>query len=368
MNRSMTILFGVTNIQIRMHLRRWKSNEAVKQVTIQKSVFISQSHDIFTNLALEQWLHKNMDFTQHRVMMLWRNDPCVVIGQHQNPWVEANISELTKHGVKLARRHSGGGTVYHDLGNLNLTFFTTNRLYNRKNNFATISQALSKDFGLIASVSNRDDLMIRENYKISGSAARLTRTNSYHHCTLLLDVNKVVLRNVLQKKDLGIETTATKSIPSPVLNLKDEHPQINMMQLMSSIGSEFLRGSESNGFKNIDPLDGSYPELLTIRDDLTDWDWIYGKTPEFSANISIPMLSETVGNLTLSVVVERGKIRDINLKLPPGLSTGFKGDVQAWMPDIEKLKGQIFHENVIEDLKKILVQKDERQLNSHLNL
>lgn len=91
----------------------------------QRTVFISQSSDVFANLALEDWLYKNWSFERRNVLLLWRNSPCVVIGRHQNPQVEANLPYLESAGVPVARRGSGGGAVYHDHGNLNCTFFTT---------------------------------------------------------------------------------------------------------------------------------------------------------------------------------------------------------------------------------------------------
>lgn len=110
-----------------------------------KSVFISQSNDIFTNLAIEDWIYKNTDFNNHHVLLVWRNAPCVVIGRHQNPWMEANMAFLAENGIDLARRNSGGGTVYHDKGNLNLTFFTPRERYNRKSNLEIITRAFSEN-------------------------------------------------------------------------------------------------------------------------------------------------------------------------------------------------------------------------------
>lgn len=108
------------------------SIKSIPDNEIKKSVFISQSYDIFTNLALEDWFYRNFDFTNHHVLMLWANDPCVVIGRHQNPFLEANISKLQQAGVALARRNSGGGCVHHDRGNMNCTFFTPRERYNRR--------------------------------------------------------------------------------------------------------------------------------------------------------------------------------------------------------------------------------------------
>lgn len=112
------------------------------QRTVAKSIFFSKCTNIFTNLALEDWLYKNRDLSNHHLLMLWRNDPCVVIGRHQNPWLECNFATLPSigQGVKLARRNSGGGTVYHDMENLNLTFFTGREEYSRRRNLEVISR------------------------------------------------------------------------------------------------------------------------------------------------------------------------------------------------------------------------------------
>ena len=90
---------------------------------MKKVVYISQSHDVFSNLAVEDWLYKKGDFKSNRALFLWRNSPSVVIGRHQNPWTEADVDFCAEHRIPIARRNSGGGTVYHDIGNLNCTFF-----------------------------------------------------------------------------------------------------------------------------------------------------------------------------------------------------------------------------------------------------
>lgn len=116
-------------------------------------------------------MYRNFDFRRHHVLMLWRNAPCVVIGRHQNPWLEANVPNLAtiaNDGVKLARRNSGGGTVYHDMGNLNMTFFTTREGYNRKYNLEIVRRAIFREFGLKVELSDREDLVIR-NTKVSFS-------------------------------------------------------------------------------------------------------------------------------------------------------------------------------------------------------
>lgn len=92
--------------------------------------------------------------------MLWSNNPCVVVGRHQNPFFEANISHLAANGIELARRNSGGGAVYHDRGNLNCTFFTPRERYDRRYNLNLITRALYREFAVNADVNDRDDITI----------------------------------------------------------------------------------------------------------------------------------------------------------------------------------------------------------------
>ncbi|XP_061397091.1 lipoyltransferase 1, mitochondrial-like [Musca vetustissima] len=148
------------------------NSDTISSADIKKSVFISQSYDIFTNLALEDWLYRHFDFSRHHVLLLWANDPCVVIGRHQNPFTEANVSKLVDKGITLARRNSGGGAVYHDRGNLNCTFFTPRERYNRKYNLNILTRALFREWAIKAEINKRDDIVINDK-KVS-SVNRLT--------------------------------------------------------------------------------------------------------------------------------------------------------------------------------------------------
>lgn len=125
---------------------------------VDKCVLISQSTNIHRNLALEDWFYRNGDFTHQKILFLWRNDPAVVIGRHQNMWGEVDVENAQKNQVKLARRNSGGGTVYHDQGNLNCTFFTTRKDYCREKNLTLVSRALDREFGVKTQISPKHDL------------------------------------------------------------------------------------------------------------------------------------------------------------------------------------------------------------------
>ncbi|XP_059608516.1 lipoyltransferase 1, mitochondrial isoform X2 [Phlebotomus argentipes] len=321
---------------------------ALEDKEIKKSVFISQSYDIFTNLALEDWIYRNFDFKNHHVLMLWSNNPCVVIGRHQNPWVEANISALERNGVALARRNSGGGTVYHDRGNLNCTFFTPRDRYNRKYNLSLITRALFREWSIKADISERDDILFRGK-KISGTAAKLGQPNAYHHCTLLVNSNKDQLTQALTMEKNDIQSRATKSVPAQVKNLTDANKQVNVPQLLSAIGYEFLRTNptelvdggrelvmKQRGFQLINPTEKWFPGITTLRDNFEAWDWRFGRTPKFSVEKSIELKSEEkIHNVKLHVDVEGGIMTEITLMLSQG------GDA---LPVVSSLKGREYSE------------------------
>lgn len=356
----------VTRLSVRCY------SKSVQDKDIKKSVYISQSKDIYTNLALEDWIYRNVNFKNHHILMLWQSDPCVVIGRHQNPWLEANVPELshiTDKGVKLARRNSGGGTVYHDNGNLNLTFFTPREHYNRKYNLEIITRSLFREFGLKAEISPREDLTVR-NYKVSGTASKLGRPNAYHHCTLLVNANKLDLSLALQKHDVDIKTNATKSIKSKILNLCEENPNVSVTKLIKAIGWEYMRtpalslidggierANQQKGFQLVNPTNLWFPGLDEIRDQFVGWDWCYGKTPKFSISKSFAVPDSlahsygATGDVKVTMAVEQGRISDVTLLVPPGLSPEcITGEVNV----VTSLIGQKFSEEALDSLEGLL--------------
>lgn len=155
-------------------------------------VIVSRSRNIFENLAIEDWLYRHQNFDNTQLLLLWRNAPCVVIGRHQNPWQEIQLAQCRLSNVAVARRNSGGGTVYHDLNNLNICFFASKRAYNRKQNLELIRHTIRKHFQIDLNINPKEDLLLDEK-KVSGTASKLAYNKSYHHCTLLVrsDLNNL---------------------------------------------------------------------------------------------------------------------------------------------------------------------------------
>jgi len=150
---------GVTNIA---------PKPAVLSLLARRKVLVSSSNDVFSNLAFEDWFYQNVDFSDGSsdFMFLWRNKPCIVIGRHQNVWAECSVSRALSDGVEIARRRSGGGTVYHDTGNLNATFFTGRKGYNRKANLEMIANVLRCHCPYKVEVTKRDDIVLNDTYKV----------------------------------------------------------------------------------------------------------------------------------------------------------------------------------------------------------
>lgn len=259
------------------------------------SVFLSQSNNVFTNLALEDWLYKNFKFGRHNVLMVWRNSPCVVIGRHQNPWREVNTEFLRASSLPLARRNSGGGTVYHDMGNLNLTFFSSREQYDRDGNLALVAEALRQGWGFDITVNDRDDILLDSNFKISGTAAKLTRDSAYHHCTLMVNVDTDSLQRALERPMDGLLSSATESVPAPVRNLAAGAPSVSMDKVVAAIGQLYLKqaGRQANrGFQMVNPTDEWFPGLSELESAMSDEAWVYGKTPQFSHTFRLPACSD----------------------------------------------------------------------------
>ncbi|KAB7503476.1 Lipoyltransferase 1, mitochondrial [Armadillidium nasatum] len=291
-------------------------------------VFISQASDVYSNLALEDWLYRNWDFSKRHVLFLWRNSPCVVIGRHQNPFCEANIPYLESAGVPIVRRNSGGGTVYHDDGNLNCTFFTSKQSYNRRHNLSVICDALRKDFNILADINEKDDIVVNSSLKISGTAAKLGGNSAYHHCTLLVASDKMQLKLAL-KGDRTLKSNATKSVPSSTANLQDFAPDMTVEKLLESVGRNFLNYKtteeddhesktdvRSDGFTLINPTEDWFPGLDEIKENLKSWNWFVGMTPLFKQKrpVTIDQSFSEGSAILVSIEVFHGIIKGVTVE------------------------------------------------------
>ncbi|XP_030053031.1 D-2-hydroxyglutarate dehydrogenase, mitochondrial isoform X5 [Microcaecilia unicolor] len=279
----------------------------------------SVSSDVYANLAVEDWIHDNMDLKDRHVLFIWKNSPAVVIGRHQNPWVECNLKLMKQRGIQLARRRSGGGAVYHDLGNVNFTFFTSKKKYDRIENLNLVIKALrTVQPELAVSATKRYDLVLDGNFKISGTAAKIGRTVAYHHCTLLCSADRSLLPAALKSHYHGIKSNATTSVPASVKNLLDVDPALTCEAVMIAMATEYAAQHQiDRQVKLVDPMDEAvFPGIGNKYTELQSWRWIYGKTPKFSVSSCFQLVyQQSRVNVKLHMNVVNGVIESCSLDL-----------------------------------------------------
>ncbi|UOF01628.1 lipoate--protein ligase [Bdellovibrio reynosensis] len=276
-------------------------------------VFLSDSLNPHLNLATEEWIFHNLDPSQ-QVLFLWRNEETVVIGRNQNPWSECNLAQMKADNVHLARRTTGGGAVFHDLGNTNFTFLSPKESYKRENNIQIIFDAL-KNFGIQGEASGRNDLLIPFHdgpRKFSGSAYREKKDRAFHHGTLLLHADLTRLGNYLTPNPKKLQAKGKESVRARVANLTEVAKDIRHEQIVETMVASFEKFY--GGKAEIESLTLSslqqIPELKAQYESLSNWDWLYGNTLEFSHKMDEYL---SLGFFDFHFQVEDGVIKDLKI-------------------------------------------------------
>ncbi|MBQ3930451.1 MAG: lipoate--protein ligase family protein, partial [Paludibacteraceae bacterium] len=186
----------------------------------------------FMNLAVEGFLLENLAPYSH-ALYLWQNDDTVVVGRNQNTYAEVNPD----FKGYVTRRLSGGGAVYHDVGNLNFTFVSERREYSVENNNKIILSAL-RNLGFNAELSGRNDVTV-EGKKISGQAFCLRANACYHHGTILINSDVERMRSALSPSKLKLQSKGVASVAARVGNLKDWDPDVNVDKVKVALAEAF---------------------------------------------------------------------------------------------------------------------------------
>lgn len=235
--------------------RRLFSAEAVAHPTNRVQIYVSRSHDPYLNLCFEHYLLQK-SHPDSVVLLLYTNWPCVVIGRNQNPWLEVGLGALNRPellapvprldgeggdsngnadagtkalGVQLVRRRSGGGTVFHDLGNVNYSVLCPPAAFDRDRHALMVVRAL-QSLGLSsARVNERHDIVLadpddaakQQTFKVSGSAYKLTRLRSLHHGTCLLSTPNLdrVGQFLRSPAEPYMKARGVDSVRSPIRNV-----------------------------------------------------------------------------------------------------------------------------------------------------
>lgn len=240
----------------------------------------SPSTDVYFNLAAEEYLLKKK---VGNFFMVWQNEPSVVIGKHQSVQAEVDMDFVRQRDIQVARRFSGGGAVYHDAGNVNLTFIETNGRADF-NRYMQQTIEMLASVGIIAYSDERLGLYV-DKRKISGSAQCVHKDRVMYHCTLLFATDLQVLNASLRGKSEGEELApgshtvrAVPSVRSEVTNISDHlHPPLDMKRFRRIIFRYFLDdGTEANRIYHFTPEDSYTIEQLRNEKYIRE-EWIYKK-------------------------------------------------------------------------------------------
>lgn len=232
----------------------------------------SRSTDPHYNLALEETLLTQAEDAV--ILYLWQNQHTVVIGRNQNPWKECRTALLQQEGGILARRLSGGGAVFHDLGNLNFTFLMPQPLYDLQKQLGVICAAV-RSFGIEAEVSGRNDVLANGR-KFSGNAFYKNGTVAYHHGTILIDADMDKLSRYLNPSKAKLAAKGVDSVRSRVCNLKQLSGAVTlegMKQALTEVFSTVYNGA-------VEKVDAVPDPALLAK--YQSWDWNYGQKLPFT--------------------------------------------------------------------------------------
>ncbi|MCA1056450.1 lipoate--protein ligase [Rossellomorea aquimaris] len=261
------------------------------------------------NLAIEEYALKNLDINES-YLLFYINEPSIIIGKNQNTIEEINTEYVEKEGLHVVRRLSGGGAVYHDLGNLNFSFITKDdgdSFHNFQKFTEPVVKALNK-LGVNAELSGRNDLLA-EGRKISGNAQFSTKGRMFSHGTLLFDSEMENVVSALKVKKDKIESKGIKSIRSRVANISEFlDEQMSIEEFRSTLLDYIFDGSDVKEYVLTEEDWKNIHELSEER--YQNWDWNYGKSPKFNLQHSNRF---PVGQIDVRLEVNKGLIENCKI-------------------------------------------------------
>ena len=241
-------------------------------------VIISPQYDPFLNRAVEQYL------TEHQeegvvTLYLWKNQQTVVIGYNQNPYSECNVKLLLDEGGHLMRRGTGGGAVYHDLGNINFSFIVDKRLYDVKKQLSVIQDALLA-YGLDAEISGRNDLTC-QGRKFSGNAFAKGQRNNLHHGTILIKTDGAMMQRYLIVDKAKLLKNGVKSVASRIVNLSELVPELTSESIKQPLIASFekIYGDKAD-ILDFDTLINSR-EVQSNKEEISSYAFLFGRWEQF---------------------------------------------------------------------------------------
>ena len=239
-------------------------------------IYSAPTGDGWLNLARDGYFLEN-NKKGDVILYFYVNKNAVIIGRNQNAWKECSIANMDADGVQLVRRHSGGGAVFHDNGNLNFSFITDEKHYDLNRQMRVILNAVSK-LGLKAELSGRNDITV-DGKKFSGNAFSLAKGNRSHHGTILVNADLTKLSNYLCVSKEKMRSKGIDSVRARVCNLCELSSGLTVEAMRRLVIESFI---EEYGAASEYVFDGTaLAEVEERRERLASWEWRFGKTPQF---------------------------------------------------------------------------------------
>lgn len=296
------------------------------------------------NLAIEEYALKNLDINE-TYLLFYINAPSIIIGKNQNTIEEINTEYVEAHDIKVVRRLSGGGAVYHDLGNLNFSFITKDdgeSFHNFRKFTEPVVEALRK-LGVNAELSGRNDLVV-EGRKISGNAQFSTRGRMFSHGTLMLDSEIDNVVSALKVKKDKIESKGIKSIRSRVANISEFLDEKISMEDFRSLLLENIFGGKDKIEEYVLTNEDWQKIHELSKERYQNWDWNYGKSPKFNLQHSHRF---PVGSIDVRLEVNKGIIENCKI-FGDFFGVGDVSDIEKKLVGLRYEKSEI--DRVLEDI------------------
>lgn len=317
-------------------------------------IFRGQGFDPYHNLAIEEQLMEELP-ENGCILYLWQNQNTVVIGKNQNSWKECRTALLEEEGGLLARRLSGGGAVFHDLGNLNFTFIVSAKDYDVDRQLSVIQEAC-RQLGLRAEKSGRNDLLA-EGRKFSGNAFYKTPKVCYHHGTILISADMEKLGRYLQPSKAKLKAKGVDSVRSRVTNLCELQPSLTVESMKAALEEAFQKvyGCRASLLTEED-LDRDALALLDLRN--RSWEWNYGAKLAFDLSMEERF---AWGEVRMEIRSSKGLIDSIRVysdSMDRNLSPAIEGALLGCRLDLASLEAGLdkapLEEAIRQDLKTMI--------------
>lgn len=261
------------------------------------------------NLAIEEYVLRHVA-TEEPILLFYINEPSVIIGRNQNTLEEIDTDFVRTHNIHVVRRLSGGGAVYHDLGNLNFSFMSNGR--DHLHNFARFTEPVARALralGVDAELRGKSDIYAAGK-KVSGNAQYATSNRMFSHGTLLFDSHLETLLKALNPRQLEITSNAVQSIRAFVVNIRELLPaDMDIHQLKQALLQEIFGGTAVPTYQ-LTPADWEKINDLSASRYQT-WEWNVGRSPRF--NVRKQDRFEGVGKIDMRVEVNKGLIEQITI-------------------------------------------------------